>query len=248
MSNKENLNIENKSLGISLDKKTIAAILVALTVIIAFVGVLTQVLPRGEYQVIEKDGYEQIVDGTYTELPDYKMPVWKILLAPILCFGSENAATGLLIIVMVVLIGGAFLILDKCGVLKYIMAALIKKFSNKKYTLMAIIIFCCMALSSIAGVLEESVTLVPIAVAVSLALGWDSLVGLGLSLVSIAWGFTAATFNPFNVVTVQKLAGLEVFSGLSLRFLVFFGVYIILFLFLFLPFYLLRFLLNLKFY
>jgi uncharacterized ion transporter superfamily protein YfcC len=135
---------------------------------------------------------------------------------------------------MVVLIGGAFLILDKCGVLKYIMAALIKKFSNRKYTLMAIIIFCCMALSSIAGVLEESVTLVPIAVAVSLALGWDSLVGLGLSLVSIAWGFTAATFNPFNVVTVQKLAGLEVFSGLSLRFLVFFGVYVILFLFLFL--------------
>ena len=234
MSNKENLNIENKSLGISLDKKTIAAILVALTVIIAFVGVLTQVLPRGEYQVIEKDGYEQIVDGTYTELPDYKMPVWKIFLAPVLCFTSSNAATGLLIIVMVVLIGGAFLILDKCGVLKYIMAALIKKFSNRKYTLMAIIIFCCMALSSIAGVLEESVTLVPIAVAVSLALGWDSLVGLGLSLVSIAWGFTAATFNPFNVVTVQKLAGLEVFSGLSLRFLVFFGVYVILFLFLFL--------------
>lgn len=234
MSNKENLNSESKSLGISLDKKTVAAILVALVVIMAFVGVLTQVLPRGEYQVIEKDGYEQIVDGTYTELPDYKMPIWKIFLAPVLCFTSSNAATGLLIIVMVVLIGGAFLILDKCGVLKYIMAALIKKFSNRKYTLMAIIIFCCMALSSIAGVLEESVTLVPIAVAVSLALGWDSLVGLGLSLVSIAWGFTAATFNPFNVVTVQKLAGLEVFSGLSLRFLVFFGVYVILFLFLFL--------------
>ena len=234
MSSKENLNTENKSLGISLDKKTVAAILVALAVIMAFVGILTQILPRGEYQVIEKDGYEQIVDGTYTELPDYKMPVWKIFLAPVLCFTSSNAATGLLIIVMVVLIGGAFLILDKCGVLKYIMAALIKKFSNRKYTLMAIIIFCCMALSSIAGVLEESVTLVPIAVAVSLALGWDSLVGLGLSLVSIAWGFTAATFNPFNVVTVQKLAGLEVFSGLSLRFLVFFGVYVILFLFLFL--------------
>ncbi len=234
MSSKENLNTENKSLGISLDKKTVAAILVALVVIMVFVGVLTQILPRGEYQVIEKDGYEQIVDGTYTELPDYKMPVWKIFLAPVLCFTSSNAATGLLIIVMVVLIGGAFLILDKCGVLKYIMAALIKKFSNRKYTLMAIIIFCCMALSSIAGVLEESVTLVPIAVAVSLALGWDSLVGLGLSLVSIAWGFTAATFNPFNVVTVQKLAGLEVFSGLSLRFLVFFGVYVILFLFLFL--------------
>ena len=89
---------------------------------------------------------------------------------------------------------------------------------------MAVVIFVCMLLGSTAGILEESLTLVPIAVAISLALGWDSLVGLGLSLVSIAWGFTAATFNPFNVVTVQKLAGLEIFSGLWLRLIVFVGV------------------------
>lgn len=233
MSNEKISNGESKELGLTLDKKTVVAIITALVVIMGLVGVLTQVLPRGEYQVIEKDGYEQIIDGTYTELEDYKMPIWKIFLAPILCFTSSYAGTGILIIVMVVLIGGAFLILDKCGVMKYMMASLIKKFSKRKYTLMAIVIFCCMALSSVAGILEESVTLVPIAVAVSLALGWDSLVGLGLSLVSIAWGFTAATFNPFNVVTVQKLAGLEVFSGLSLRLLVFLGIYLILFAFLF---------------
>lgn len=233
MSNEKISNGESKELGLTLDKKTVVAIITALVVIMGLVGVLTQVLPRGEYQVIEKDGYEQIIDGTYTELNDYKIPIWKIFLAPILCFTSSYAGTGILIIVMVVLIGGAFLILDKCGVMKYMMASLIRKFNKRKYTLMAIVIFCCMALSSVAGILEESVTLVPIAVAVSLALGWDSLVGLGLSLVSIAWGFTAATFNPFNVVTVQKLAGLEVFSGLSLRLLVFLGIYLILFAFLF---------------
>ena len=125
-------NEENKALGISLDKKTVIAISVALVLIMALVGVMTQILPRGEYQVIEKDGYEQIVDGTYTELKDYKMPIWKIFLAPILCFTSSYAGTGILIIAMVVLIGGAFLILDKCGVLKYIMAVLISKFSKRK--------------------------------------------------------------------------------------------------------------------
>ena len=233
MSNEKVSNADSKELGISLDKKTVIAIISALVIIMALVGVLTQVLPRGEYDVIVENGHEQIVDGTYKELTDFKMPIWKIFLAPILCFTSSYAATGILIIVMVVLIGGAFLILDKCGVMKFLMATLIKKFSKRKYTLMAIVIFACMALSSVAGVLEESVTLVPIAVAVSLALGWDSLVGLGLSLVSIAWGFTAATFNPFNVVTVQKLADLDVFSGLSLRLVIFVGVYAILFAFLF---------------
>lgn len=224
---------ENNSLGFSLNKKTMVAITCVLLAVLAFIGILTQVIPCGEYEIITQDGHEAIVDGTYTVLEDYRMPVWKIILSPILALGSSQATTGITIIVMIFLIGGAFLILDKCGVLKYIMATLIKKFSHKKYFLLAAVTFVCMVLSSTAGILEESITLVPIAVAVSLALGWDSLVGLGLSLVSIAWGFTAATFNPFNVVTVQKLADLEVFSGLWLRLIVFIGVYLILFLFLF---------------
>ncbi len=225
----------NKSneLGLSLNKKTMATISVVLLLVLAFIGVLTQVVPRGEYQVVTQDGHESIVDGTYSVIDDYKMPIWKIVLAPILCLGSSHAGTGIAIIAIIVLIGGSFLILDKCGILKYIMATLIKKYSDKKYMLMATVIFVCMLLSSTAGILEESLTLVPIAVAVSLALGWDSLVGLGLSLISIAWGFTAATFNPFNVVTVQKLADLKVFSGLWLRLIVFVGVYLILFLFLY---------------
>lgn len=224
---------ENKDLGLTLNKKTIAAISLVLVAVLALIGVLTQVLPRGEYEIATENGHEVIIDGTYEELPDYKMPVWKIILSPILCFGSDQAATGIGIIAIIIFVGGSFLILDKCGILKYIMATLINKFSHKKYTLMAVVIFVCMLLSSTAGILEESLTLVPIAVAVSLALGWDSLVGLGLSLISIAWGFTAATFNPFNVVTVQKLAGLEVFSGLWLRLIVFVGVYLILFAFLY---------------
>lgn len=224
---------ENKDLGLTLNKKTVMAISLVLVAVLAIIGALTQILPRGEYQVAVEDGHEVIVDGTYEEMPDYKMPIWKIILSPILCFGSEQAATGIGIIAIIIFVGGSFLILDKCGILKYIMATLINKFSSKKYTLMAVVIFVCMLLSSTAGILEESLTLVPIAVAVSLALGWDSLVGLGLSLISIAWGFTAATFNPFNVVTVQKLAGLEVFSGLWLRLIIFAGVYLILFLFLY---------------
>ncbi len=224
---------DSQSLGLSLNKKTMATISVVLLVVLMFIGILTQVVPRGEYEIVNQDGHETIVDGTYTVLEDYKMPFWKIILSPVLCLGSAHAGTGIAIIAIIILIGGSFLILDKCGILKYIMATLIRKYSSKKYVLMATVLFVCMLLSSTAGILEESITLVPIAVAVSLALGWDSLVGLGLSLVSVAWGFTAATFNPFNVVTVQKLSDLEVFSGLWLRLLIFVGVYLILFLFLY---------------
>ena len=220
---------ENKESALRLDGKTVSAIIGLLVIILGVVGVLTQTVTPGEYEVV--DG--TIIDGTYHVLEGYKLPVWKIIFSPVMCFTSSHISTGALIIILIVLIGGSFLILEQCGVLKFIMATLIKKFSHRKYTLMAVVTFVLMALSSTAGVLEESLTLIPIAVAVSLAMGWDSLVGLGMSLVAVAWGFTAATFNPFNVVTVQKLSGLEIFSGTWLRFIIFAGVYLILFLFLY---------------
>ena len=218
----------NSSAGLHLNKKSIIAICVLLTAILVFAGVLTQVMPRGEYysypentyklsdgtfitlesdeeytvcktlsvtqdEYLKKlsslghdiravnsfDGYDlssaeevskMIIDGTYHRI-DYKLPVWKIPASLVLVFGSQNVTTGIAIILFIVLIGGTFLILDEQGILKYIMAVIIRKFEKKKYLLLCIMIFVCMLLSSTAGILEESVTLVPIAVAISLALG-----------------------------------------------------------------------------
>lgn len=215
--------LPQQSEGLNISKKTVLSIGGVLLVILALVGVLTQVVPRGEFQT---DINGSVIEGTYTQIDGYRLPVWKIILSPVLAFTSSNAATGAAILAILILVGGTFLILDRIGVLKYIMAVIVNKFRDKRFALIAVMVFAGMFLSSAAGILEESVTLVPICVAVSLAMGWDSLVGLGMSLVSIAFGFTAATFNPFNVITVQKLAGLEIFSGLWLRVLIFIAVYI----------------------
>jgi len=226
--------------GIHIDKKTIISITAILLAVWIVAGALTHIVPRGEYStfVDPESGKASITtESIYAPLEDYSIPVWKIIAAPVMVFVEsetrDTGMTGLLIIAFIVLMGGTFLLLDRAGVLKYLVAVIIKKFSNRKYLLMAVIVFFFMFLASTAGILEESVTVVPIAVAVSLALGWDSLVGLGMSLIAVAFGFTAATFNPFNVMTVQKLAGdVEIFSGLWLRLIVFVLVYAVLMLFL----------------
>ncbi len=208
--------------GLNIDKKTVIGIAVILAVILFVAGLLTQVLPRGEFAVDENGS---VIAGTYEKDPDYRMPIWRIVLSPVLAFTSGNAVTGGAIIAILVLVGGTFLILDRVGVLKYLMAFIVERFQSRRYLLIAVMVFFGMFLSSTAGILEETLTLVPIAVAVSLAMGWDSLTGIGMSFVAVAFGFTAATFNPFNVITVQKLAGLPIFSGLWLRLIVFVLVY-----------------------
>ncbi len=218
--------------GIQLNKKTILLISLLAVLLVFAAGVLSHIIPQGMYtESTLVDNVEIYNPDSYIELTEQSpLAWWKIILSPVLALNPANDyfLTGIIIVVFVVIIGGTFLVVDECGVLKYIMGIVVKKFSGKKYFLLALIVFICMLLSSTAGILEESITLVPIAVAISLALGWDSLVGLGMSLIAIAFGFTAATFNPFNVVTIQKMAGLTIYSGLGLRIIVFIFVYIIL--------------------
>lgn len=224
MKEKNELNV-----GIKIEKNTIIGITCLLIGIMIFAGILTQVVPTGVYDLNE-DG--AIINGTYHEISrdEVGYNFWRVFLAPIeaFIFATGDAMTGVLIILVITLIGGTFLVLDKSGVLKYIMTVVVNKFSGKKYQLLAVMIFVCMALSSFAGILEESVTLVPLAVAISLSLGWDSLVGVGFSLIAVAFGYSAATFNPFNVGIVQSMAELPMFSGLLFRILVFIVVYAIL--------------------
>ncbi len=221
MSEKRDHN-ENRQQGLNISSKTVLGVAVILAVILFLAGLLTQVLPRGQFALDENGS---AIAGTYQEHPEYKLPIWKIAAAPVLAFTESTAVTGLAIIAIIMLVGGTFLILDKIGVLKYMMAVIVNRFEKKRFMLIAVMTFFGMFLSSTAGILEESLTLVPIAVAISLAMGWDSLTGIGMSFVAVAFGFTAATFNPFNVITVQKLANLPIFSGLWLRLIIFAVVY-----------------------
>lgn len=214
---------------------TTVAILVALMVL---AGVLTRVLPRvlpqGQYaRTLDANGNEIVVEGSYVLTPDAeRLPVWRWFTAPIEMLGDAQALTAIVIIVFILLVGGAFSVLDRAGVFRYLIAATIRRFGGRKYLLLCLICLLCMALGSTMGLLEETVPLVPLLVLLSLALGWDTLTGVGMSLLSVGFGFAAGTFNPFTVAVAQKLAGVPLFSGLWLRLIVFVLIYALLCVFL----------------
>jgi uncharacterized ion transporter superfamily protein YfcC len=64
---------------------------------------------------------------------------------------------------------------------------------------------------------EEMVPFIIFIIPIAISLGWDSMTGLGMSLLPIAFGFASAVTNPFTVVIAQKMAGLPLLSGAILR-------------------------------
>ena len=219
--------------GLNIGTKTFVSTVALLLAIMLLSGVLTQVMPQGSYTYAEEDGRQIIVPGTYLENPEAaRLPVWRWFTAPFEVLGTEKAATAGMIMAFILLIGGSFLVLERSGILTHMIHAVIKRFGDRKYRLLAAVTFICMLLGSTMGLFEEVVTLVPITVALAMMLGWDSLTGIGMSILAVGFGFSAGTFNPFTLGVAQNLAELPAFSGLLLRVVFFLATYMILLLFL----------------
>lgn len=174
--------------------------------------------------------------GTYLltlVVPGGYIPFWKWALSPILVLGAEGNVSLIAIIIFLLIIGGIFNSLDKCGVMKYMLDTITHKFSKNRYQLLAMVTLFFMSMGAFIGSFEECVPLVPFVVALAIRLGWNALVGLGMSLLAIGCGFASGVCNPFTVGVAQELAGLPMFSGMGFRFVCFIIIYLVLFLFLY---------------
>ena len=218
--------------GAQISKKAFLQSVVIIFILMISAGILTRVIPAGQYNRSIIDGRE-VIDPLSFELtiqPAY--PAWRWFTAPIEVLGANDNITVIAIILFILLVGIAFAVMDKSGILKAVISRIIEKFGGRKYTLLMVVSFIFMALGAFFGIFEEVIPLVPIIIALSFSLGWDSLVGLGMSVLATNLGFSMAVFNPFTIGISQKLAELPLFSGAIPRILLFFAGYSILAIFL----------------
>ena len=218
----------NKDAGIKISKKSFLSSLIILLILMIISGMLTRILPPGEYDRIIVDGRETIDVNSFEFIEKSDYPFYRWFTAPLEVLWSQDALTVIVIILFILFIGGTFTILEKSGIIKYAMDKIVKRFSNNKYLLLSVLVLFFMAFGSMFGIFEELIALVPICVTLSYSLGWDSLTGLGMSALASGFGFAAAIFNPFTVGVAQELAGLPPFSGFLYRILIFALIYALL--------------------
>lgn len=224
-------NQSKKGLNISA-RSFITAIAVILVLMLACY-ILTLIIPSGEYQRVDDGNGNSVIDTeagfSYVE---GGIPFYKWLLSPILVLGASGNGALIAVIAFLLVIGGVFNCLDKCGLIKYMLDKMAHRFGAVRYRLLSLITFFFMALGSMVGSFEECVPLVPIVVALAVKLGWDAFTGIGMSLLAVGCGFAAGICNPFTVGVAQQLASLPMFSGIWLRILAFLLIYALLLIFL----------------
>ncbi|MBR6352326.1 MAG: YfcC family protein, partial [Firmicutes bacterium] len=136
-----------------------------------------------------------------------------------------GSGTLIAVLVFLIVIGGVVNSLYAGGLMNYMRARIVDRFGRVRYKLMAALIFFFMAMGSLIGSFEEVIPMAPIVVALSVALGWDAVTGVAMSLLAVGCGFAAGIANPFTIGVAQGLAGIPVFSGMWLRVLSFCLIY-----------------------
>jgi len=188
--------------------------LVILFGMVILAQILTYVIPAGSFDRMENDkGRLQVVPGSFHRTPETPAlsPLASLTAVPKGFSGAHE------IIFFVFIIGGAFAVLRATGAVDAGMHALLRRWGDRPFWLVAGGITLFAVGSSTIGFGEEYFPFVPVLITLALALGYDRLTAVAIVMVGYGTGYGAAVINPFTTLLAQDIAGLQPGSGLWYR-------------------------------
>ena len=203
---------------------------------IAIAVVLTWILPGGEFERehVDVNGTmrEVIVEGSFHDAEKHPQ-TWQLFSA--LFDGFAGKAD---IIVFILIIGGAFWILNDSkaidvGIQSFLMRVRklerygFFRFLGVDNMIITMIMLVFSMFGATFGMSEETIAFIIIFVPLAISMGYDSIVGLCMCFVGAGLGFAGALLNPFTIGIAQGLSSLPLFSGIEYRLVVWFVINII---------------------
>jgi uncharacterized ion transporter superfamily protein YfcC len=175
---------------------------------------LTLVLTPGSYERVTNEvGREQVVPGSYEQLTDVeRLPPTEILTS--IPHGFEAAGE---IIFFILIIGGMFGVFRATGAADAAIGSMLRRFGSRPALLLGGTMAVFALGSATIGMAEEYIPFLPLLIALTVALGMDAVVAVGVMCVGYGVGYGAALINPFTVFIAQDVAGIPQASGLGYR-------------------------------
>ena len=188
--------------------------LIILLAFIILAALATLIVPSGSYDRVldEETGREIVVPGSYQLTEDKNASIFDTGLAI-----PEGIILGADILVLILLIGGAFYVIEKTGALQVGMEALVYRFRNTQYLLLVILSLFFFLGGASFGMQEEIIAMGPILVLLAKKINYDVRATVALSLGSALAGASFSPINPFGSLLAQKIAEVDFAEGLFYR-------------------------------
>ena len=219
-----------------MKKRKVPHTFVIVFFIILIAAVLTWIIPPGKY-VSEQVGDETVMTFYYADqLPESgastgsataefhaEPQTWQVFSAFYKGFVKQGN-----IIVFILIIGGAFWIMNKSkaidmGILSFLKFTkrlerwkLMRKIGVNNVVIILIMLLFSL-FGSVFGMSEETIAFALIIIPLAVSMGYDSIVGLCMVYVAAHIGFSGAMLNPFTIGIAQGIAEIPLFTGIGYR-------------------------------
>lgn len=190
--------------------------------IIAFMAVLTWLIPSGQYAMTEGDDptpiagtYEQIdkvvtdEDGVTT---DSRQGAWEVFQAPIK--GSIEAID---VVLFVLILGGFLGVTMKTGALDALFGRIIKSLKGREKWMIPILMTFFAIGGTTYGMQEETVAFYALVVPIVLAAGYNGLTAAMIIILGAGVGVLGSTVNPFSTGIASGFANISIGDGIIER-------------------------------
>ena len=197
---------------------------------ILLAAMMTWFIKPGQYVTEQVDGesvmtfyYQDQLPAPYAAEFHAEPQTWQVFSALFKGFVKQSS-----IIVFILIIGGAFWIMNKSraidtGIMAFLHFTkrlehnrLIRKIGVNNIIITLIMILFSL-FGSVFGMSEETIAFTLIVIPLAVSMGYDSIVGVCMVYVAAHIGFSGAMLNPFTIGIAQGIADIPLFSGLGYR-------------------------------
>ncbi len=179
--------------------------------------ILTYIIPSGSFaRITDPDtGHTQVVAGSFKQIEAEAPGIFDLMLAI-----PEGIIARADLIVLILLIGGSFYVIEKTGALGQGLQRVVDLLKGREVVALVLVSLLFATAGATIGLQEEIIALAPILILFARSMGYDAFAALGISYGSAVLGAAFSPINPFAVVIAQEAAELPLLSGSGFRLVV----------------------------
>jgi len=182
---------------------------------IGIAAALTWVLPAGEYERRDdpSTGRRVAVAGTYHRVEAAPVGPFRAVMAV-----PRGFAAGIDVIMTILIVGAAWVVVDKLGTLRLLVGAFVRRFSGRGLMAIPLVALFFTMGGALENMQEEIIPLIPVLLLLGRGIGVDAMTVVAMSAGAAMVGSAFGPTNPFQAGIALKLAELPPLAGGGIRF------------------------------
>lgn len=189
---------------------------------IIIAAILSWIIPAGQFERVLVGEREVINPESFQLVARNPQGIFDILTSLPRGFARTQDISYFLFVT-----GGSFFIINQTGMIEAALSRIVSSLKGKEAIVIPVVVLIMGLAGSTIGLSEETIVFIALGVSLARAIGYDSLIGVGMIGLGAGIGFTSGFMNPFSVGVAQSIADLPLFSGIELRLVLFFVLWVV---------------------